>query len=245
MFFLKENKVVIDLLISENNSHAYDLFAPVEAIKVVPEWFKTCPQHKFDWGSFEPVLTAKGCLGIREHLTNGFVIPLWADINVKTNTDEINWFVSGYESSWIKPHDTETQTPNFLNDHFVLKLINPWVILNNASHNIKFMYVGAQYHMPVKPTYTVLQGIYNPLASINLHKFIAFPKAYGTHSIKAGSILGQWVPMSDKKIVVKNHLVTEQEISKHVSGTKLFSFSFSGVKRMQILKNKMKLKDNK
>lgn len=62
--------------------------APVPAGKHVPEWFKRIPTHTSERDQFGgKAMSAKKCVPLIDAMTLGYIIPLAADVNVRTNRD--------------------------------------------------------------------------------------------------------------------------------------------------------------
>jgi hypothetical protein len=65
---------------------------PYEAKKNVPEWFKKIPptlgKDKIQPDMFgQPTMTAKKCLPLLDAMTLGWIIPLWADVQIIASED--------------------------------------------------------------------------------------------------------------------------------------------------------------
>jgi len=235
MFIFKSKKVVVDLLVSETNAYALKLFPPKHAKYTIPSWFKSCPKSTYSWELNEAKKTVKGCVGIRNYLTKGFVTPLFSDINIKTSSENIYWNIAGFPGEKITYHDTLIQSPNFYTDFFVLKVNSPW-LATSKKRNVELMTVNAQYHSTNSLNFTVFQGVTNIDVSANLNFFMAFKKENAIHELKAGEILNQWVPLSYDDVEICTHVVSEQEYLKKQTLEKPFSFCFSGIKRYNILR---------
>ena len=60
---------------------------PQKSSKFLPSYFKSCPQQIGD----DPQSgTVKRCVPFLDALTNGFIIPLWAECRVVATNGEIN-----------------------------------------------------------------------------------------------------------------------------------------------------------
>jgi len=239
MFLFKKSKLVLDLIISEENIQTYNLFPAIETRRIIPSWFKTCPKSGFNWFKFEPETTVRGCSGIINYINSGFVTPLWSDVNIRTSPEKIEWYSSKGDPNFFQYHETLIQSPGFYNNQFIINAINPWKI-KKRKQNIKIMSVAAQYHHTKSLPHPPMQGIVDTKMNKDLNFFMAFSKTNATYELKAGDIFMQYIPLSDKKLVIKNHIVSKQEFMNLCEEHSAISFYMSGLKRVNILKSKEK-----
>jgi hypothetical protein len=64
--------------------------APIQAGKRMPDWYKKIPTHCRSGSSDQfggPAATAKKCMPMIDGMNLGFIIPLWGDVNIRTNGD--------------------------------------------------------------------------------------------------------------------------------------------------------------
>ena len=239
MFLFRKSKLVLDLVISEENIKTYNLFPAVETRRIIPEWFKTCPKSSFNWSKFIPYRTVRGCPGIINYINSGFVTPLWSDVNIKTNPEQIEWYSAKEDPNFFQYHETLGQSPGFYNNQFMLNTMSPWKI-QKRKQDIKIISVFAQYHHSKSLPYSLMQGTVNTKMTTALNFFIAFPKTNATYELKAGDIFIQYIPLSDKQLVIKNHLVSKQEFINLSKEHNPISFNMSGLKEVKIIKSKEK-----
>jgi hypothetical protein len=239
MFLFRKSKLVLDLVISEENIQTYNLFPAIETRRIIPSWFKTCPKSEFNWFKFIPDRTVKSCPGIIDYINSGFVTPLWSDVNIRTSPEQIEWYSAKEDPNFFQYHETLIQSPGFYNNQFMLKTINPWRI-KKRKQDIKIISVFAQYHHSKSLPYSFMQGTLDTKMTTALNFFIAFPKTNATYELKAGDIFMQYIPLSDKQLVIKNHLVSKQEFINLSNEHNAISFYMTGMKIKNILKSKEK-----
>jgi len=239
MFLFKKSKLVLDLIISEENTQTYNLFPAIETRHIAPSWLKTCPKSGFNWFKFEPELTVRGCPGILNYINSGFVTPLWSDVNIRTSPEQIEWYSANGNSNFFQYHETLIQSPGFYNNQFVLNTINPWVI-KKRKHNIKIISVAAQYHHVKSLPHLPMQGIVDTKMNSALNFFMTFSRTNATYELKAGDIFIQYIPLSDKQVVIKNHLVSKQEFINLYKENSGISFCMSGLKKVNFINSKEK-----
>lgn len=209
MFFFKRNTIVVDCFTT--NSSVNDLFPIQKASKFYPQWWKDLPKTfelPNNWGLTIPHATMKGCIGFTNTYNNGFMIPLWADLLVQT--DPTNWLYQFSTAHKVDSHDKE-QIGSDLYHH--LKLISPWTLKEKSG--VKFMWTSAFYNQLAElSAYHILPGImdfkYNHGTNVNMF----FPKVDNKILFKAGTPLAHIIPMSENKVEIKTHVVTEAEMEK-------------------------------
>ena len=104
---------------------------PQKSSKYLPSYFKTCPQQIDD----DPQSgTVKRCVPFLDALTNGFIIPLWAECRVVATNGSINL---QFPKNLRMEESLSTHSYNQIKDHplsqteygkIPLKWINPWGI---------------------------------------------------------------------------------------------------------------------
>lgn len=215
MFFFKPKKIVVDSFTFDPNT--YDLFSIKPAIYSIPEWWKQLP-NSIDLQVSERLNiksgTMKGCDGFKSLYRSGFMLPIWSDlvINIQDNASDIafaNRLLSNVGGSDIVTHDAKQYGDNF-SGMFHAKIMSPWLM--KQSNDLKWALIEPTWSLlEHNPEVKILPGViefkYQHQLNINL-----FLKKSGTlFEILAGEPLAQLVPLTDKRVEVKNHLITQNE----------------------------------
>ena len=110
------------------------IMPPVQAGKRIPDWYKKIPTHcpsgaRDQYGGVAS--TAKKCLPMIDAMTLGFIIPLWGDVNIRTNGDgKLIDASSNMQGGIVEFHNKEqlggATSPT--NGAPAIKFINRWVI---------------------------------------------------------------------------------------------------------------------
>jgi hypothetical protein len=78
---------IIEFLIHPDDIEVFK--KPVPAKKKIPQWFKDIPTHtntgRDPYGAIPS--TAKACLPLIDAMSLGFIIPMWCDVNIRSNKD--------------------------------------------------------------------------------------------------------------------------------------------------------------
>lgn len=105
---------------------------PKPANHFFPKWYKNMPAQ-FD--PDDPMSgTMKRCVPVRDAIGMGYIIPLWAEVNIKTMVDDIQYtWNPGFGRSVISTHGANQVKgcPAAENSEFgymPLKFENPWII---------------------------------------------------------------------------------------------------------------------
>jgi hypothetical protein len=205
--------------------HVYEYVPIVKASKTLPDWWK-----KLDRGTVEytkepdfQILrnkTMKTCYGFLEFYKKGMVLENWSDLHVTVADDYFHY----YYSSGSKPesHPDRQRGEGFSKYHH-LKLVSPWTTKEKTG--VKFLYVGAEYSLgdyDIKVPPAIINFTFNTSTNFNFF----FPKKTYNFNIDMGNPLSHIIPLSEKDIVIKNHLITRQEYDtiKLGSGSSIYGW---------------------
>jgi hypothetical protein len=232
-FFHRTSVINVDCFTANND--AYKFTPIVKASKAKPDWYdkvlspKTSntkwPQYKtdengyinFDWTLSNRTL--KSCPGFHDLYSKGFILENWCDFAVNVIETGITYHYSNGKAPII--HNNDQVEPGFLNHH-ILKLHSPWII--QTKEDVQFLLTGAQWSLE-KFNFHVLPGIVNFHHQTGSNVFITLRKdVHDQFVIPMGQPLAQFVPLTDKKIKIHNHVVTEEELKTktyNVTGTSM------------------------
>jgi hypothetical protein len=128
---------------------------PVPAVRGLPDWFKSMPQHVFNptMGVYD--LTIKKCPPVLDAMTYGYLMPLVADLEVRDG--EFSWdfapdFVSDFSRSPVGFHDSSevTGSPFFQEDQFLIKFNSFWNIEAPAGYSLLFTHPVNRIELPFR-----------------------------------------------------------------------------------------------
>lgn len=233
-FFHRTPEIQLDCFTSDNL--VYMSTPIIKAGKAIPDWWKELRPHEpmFHHTSEEPFHlvenpTARDCYAIIELYKRGVIVENWTDIAFRTENKSYNyWYAHG-----VPPEDhPRRQLGNSFPDHHHIKLISPWCFREKTG--AKFIWLGAEWSLD-KYEIKVLPGVLNfdIISQINVN--MMFPMRDGIFTLTAGTPLVHLVPLSEKKLRVRNHLVTKQEFDKLSLNSSKMSF-FGWKKGIQLRK---------
>lgn len=226
-FFHRTPEINLDCFTCDPNVHKYTPI--VSASKTIPEWFLNVPVPEnpveLDFINEEVKhRNIRSCYGFLEFYKKGVVMESWCDMGIKTETDSFQCFFSGPPDPIS--HKSE-QYGNAFSKYFNLKMRSPWLF--NCSQNINFMFVGAEWSLgdyDIK----VLPGIVNFELASSGNFFIMIPRKQDQFIINMGTPMIHIVPLTEKKIKHKVHLLTKGEYAKKIN---VPSYSFFGWRKVK------------
>lgn len=214
MIFFKKKKIVLDCFTTD-----YEVFETEkiqESQYFVPEWWKNLPSS-YNTEGFLKNKTMKGCAGFIELYKAGFIMPIWTDFDILISNNvkkEISWqfadrktnldiHPSAQRAGWIS-------SPNFYN----IKIVSPWKLVspNDIKWHVSFPLYNHSSINDITGTSGLVEFKYNHELNINL--LIELKEFDRITRIKKGTPMIQCVPLSEKEIKIKCHLVSETEIKK-------------------------------
>jgi hypothetical protein len=126
---------------------------PMPAVRGLPDWFKSMPNHVLNptMGVYD--LTIKKCPPVLDAMTHGYLMPLVADLEVRDG--EFSWdfapdFVSEFSRSPIGFHDASqvTDSPFFHEDEFLIKFNSFWNIEAPPGYSLLFTHPFNRAELP-------------------------------------------------------------------------------------------------
>lgn len=235
MFSFFHRSPTVDLDCFTSNNDAYKFTPIVKSSKAKPSWYDQVtkvqpsntkwPQYKVDGEGFLgfnwhlSLRTVKSCPGFHDLYSRGFILENWCDLAVNITETGISYHYSNGKGPIL--HDNDQVKPGFMN-HYILKLNSPWII--QCKEDIPFMATAAQWSLE-EYNFHILPGIVNFNYQTGSNVFMAVRRnTPDQFLVPMGHPLMQFIPLSDKKIKIHNHIVTEEELKTktyNVMGTSM------------------------
>tara|TARA_A100001035_G_scaffold150717_1_gene118677 strand:+ start:3255 stop:3953 length:699 start_codon:yes stop_codon:yes gene_type:complete len=207
-----------------------ELFPLKKASGIVPNW----------WKNLKPTVEYKGinrgslkmCPGVTDYFKTGFIITCWRDFIIEVNSGIPNVL----PENTADLHNPIQWGDEALQGYAHVKLVSPWRIKEKTG--CKFLFTNTFWHNNTHQ-YFIPNGIvnykYQHATNVNLVvNKNAFPKRF---ELNAGEPIVHCLPISDKNIKIKMHVVSDEEFAK----TDNYHFTFSG----NYYKSKKFKKENK
>ena len=211
-WFCKRKKVVVDAFTpheSVKNEYPIDV-----ASKFLPQWWKDAqPSYLVD--DLAPHPTIKSCPGIIDLYSKGFMIPLWTDVVIEVQPEIFRWQAAD-ERAVLSSHTPE-QWNMFVDSHQFahLKLSNTWSI--RTKENINWVFMAPYWNQNPADIYSTPPGIVNSYYTympLNIQLMIS-RKALGMFNLHAGDPIAHVIPMTDKDIQIKTHVIDQKDWDKY------------------------------
>ncbi len=238
-FFHRTSTIHLDCFTYMN--HIYELTPIVPAVKTVPDWWKSLdPGHmSYDWKYFSSprkTLTMKSCYGFMELYKRGVVIENWCDIRIQTSRNGFKFMHSDGDKPVEHP---QYQIGSGFKNFYRLKLSSPWIFREKTG--VKFHFNGAMWNLE-DYNFRVVPGIVDFRVNGYTNVNIMMPIEDAEYTIPAGQPIAHLIPLSEKRLKIKNHLISRQEydrLSRHSSSY------YHGWKTVKKLFNKSDMRQSK
>ena len=212
MIIFKKKPIVVDCFTTKDYVIEHNPIAP--ASQFMPKWMSDMPStYKAD--GFIPAPTMKRCPAVVGMMTQGFMIPLWCDLVIGINPLErsFRWQFADEETN-AKPHNV-AQWEAFANPTVYghLKIIAPWYI--QTKNKVDFLWTNPFFNVELGSKYKIIPAIteYKHQHAANINMFIDKSEE-GDILIKSGTPMAHIIPMTDKEVKIKTHLVDSLEYRK-------------------------------
>jgi hypothetical protein len=209
MFFMKPSTITIDAFTYHSGIHQY--FPIKEARHFFPDWWKSLPKEavaRAKNGMHVPIGTARTCAGILAHYTHGMIVPMWSDLQIQTTRE--GGFLHEYSAGTMMPQITPHGEPAITRLFVALKIATPWMMKEKSGVNF---YLNSPYYNSLEKINRVstTPGILNFKDQNTVNLSVLLDKVDNTVSFAAGEPVIHLVPLSDKRVKVKCHLVDRTE----------------------------------
>ncbi len=217
-FFFKKSKIVVDCFTDLRG--VYELYKPSKSIDFYPEQFTKMKSYFMaeDRELNIPVKTGtiKRCIAIQDYYKNGFMIPMWTDIvcQPKSFNERKSAFATMAGAFKFNTHFSQQWGETGLYKEYLhLKLISPWHLREKTG--VKFTWNHATWNLSDHAKhFTILPGIISFDLNTATHLNLFVDKNIERFELLAGTPMVHLCQLSEKEIVLKHHLVSEQEIDK-------------------------------
>lgn len=244
MFFFKNKTVTLD-------AFTYDEVikdtAPIlPAIRFFPQWMKDLPAEFTEEMVIPeskeihhiPALNIKSCQGVVDYYKQGFIAPLWTDVSMVVYPDGRYSYTSA-EAPFEAPNHPRSQWSGYDNyTHF--KIILPWYLEEKTG--VKFLIQRPFYTSnsdPVLINKMVPAGgvvDFKNQNTLHMHTFFEKPPFRYEFIMKIGTPIVHIIPLSDKNVNIKLHVISEQEwIKKNTKTTGAKTFTNMSLKKRSIM----------
>jgi hypothetical protein len=213
-FFFKKQEIVLDCF--THIPYVYDHAKVNYGSKFIPEWWKETPPTVI--GDGKETGTIKNCIGFIDFYKKGIIIPSWFEIDLtiwEKNHPENHWY--SIQSSNEHVSTTYSHAPyqfeGFANQTGKnIKLASPWAF--KTKEDIFFSWTQPTWNMrPFLNDLFLLPAVvnYKYQHTTNINYMVDNYEYARTVTIPALTPLVILHPLTEKKVIIKNHLISEKE----------------------------------
>ena len=238
MFWGKRKPVVLNCYTCRPD--VFNFFPIVSAKQKIPAWFKKLPTPYYK-GLDDNVQNLKLCPAVVELFCQGFLLPLWSDLFLeigKAGTENYRWQYSDRKSD-IQVHparDWGDEFPTTKYQH--LKLDSPWFF--ECEEDIRFLATSPEWQFDTLDGIHILSGVlgFNAQGTTNINMFARRDAEVRKKIIPCGTPIYQFIPLTDRKVVLKTHLISKNELERKQTKSTRVSFIRHYQKKLNLFKNK-------
>ena len=244
IFLFKKPPITVDFFTID--PQVYNYYPVCKSTEIIPDWWKSLKRYEnrnfIKTDSKENLFakaSAKNCVGFNKLISNSFSIKLHTDISFIVKDDNYYW-----SSSSVSPHleylrtdividHNHQQSGNFFKENFYHAKINvPWQV--RCREEINF-YINMWDWTSNIPFLKSIGGVvdFKYQNSINLNFFMSKGLNY-QFLLNAGIPLIQIIPLTEKTIKIKNHLIDQKEYNKIFFQKNVFKSFYYKSKKLKI-----------
>lgn len=214
IFFFKKPKIYVDCFTHHDN--VFNNYKPLPSNKFIPQEWKALPKQ-VDVPAFGdnpgkmmiPNGTLKTCSGFLELFSTGFMLQMWADLYIETDSN--GGFKAGSPSNVMQceQHPKFQVWDTFYKEHSHVKIVPPWVLSEKSGVNFFWSgipWLDTDMSSQYKPLTGVVNYKYQHATSINF-----FAPKDSLVKFRAGQPMVQIVPLSEKDVKLNYHLISRDE----------------------------------
>jgi hypothetical protein len=243
MFWFKKKEIIIDCFVTHSTIHDIHPVAP--AYNFFPEGWKRLDRSKKckPYEEEHPdskieieVSTSKKCVSIINLFTSGFIIPAWSDFDIEMSENSKIMSYSYNTDIKVRQHPSWQLWDELYSGYGHAKVMSPWII--REKEGVHFSWHQCDWNNTTDlHNYRIVSGVldfkYQHQSNINM-----FIKQGNVISFKAGEPLVHLIPLSDREVKIKTHLVTKDEIDKIDYRPIKYMNSYNNIKKVLSKKGK-------
>jgi len=220
----------------------YNFSSVKEAKNFIPEWWKRIPKHYRlpTMGLAGPDLnTMKSCSGFTDLYRQGFMLPMWSDCEVvvgETGSDAFRYeYSNGYSIAQSHP-ETQRGTQYPTRDYLHLKFESEWRLM--CEEDVDFLLTAPVWNYDAPESLIVLPGVLNfkYQSSLNINVLFKRKATAEKYLVPFGMPIAHLVPLTERKLVIKTHLVSSETLKRINSITTYTTFAGKHSNNKRILK---------
>jgi len=237
LFFIREKDIYLDCFTCI--PHVYDYAKISHGRNYKPNWLKDTPKLRNDEQQ-----TIKNCTALLQFYEKGIVIPSWCELELTIGDKKDRYW------SWESSSDTLSTDNSHDSNQFEkfakgrgnnIKINSPWRF--KTKKDIKFVWSQPTWSMrDTLFNFSILPGVleFRKQHATHINLFIEHKDEQQFCKIPSLEPLAMLHPLTEKKIIIKNHLVSEKEMQRIAYGMTHLYFNRNF---LETQKNKNRIKE--
>ena len=182
-----------------------------------PDWWKSLKSVKPTIDAPFRGNTMKYCSGFNDLYRKAFIVPLWSEVLLGIGKKDTSLWRYSFadKQSKIDCHpqfQRGTWLPETEYQHFKFNV--PWMA--ECTHDIDFLYTSAEYQSEDPFQFMTLNGLVNYKSMLGTDVNVMFKRGIEDQEIllQKDTPLAMVVPLTDKKVKIKHHLLSQDEMDR-------------------------------
>lgn len=234
-FFCRPKTLTLDAFTTK--PHVAELLAPDYASKFKPKWWYDIPAESpavLHSGISINNNTMKRCRGFKDYYSNAsIIIPLWDSFILEFTESKHRYSFANADNHMEWQSETQ-RGPVYLNEFQQLKLLSPWRFKEKSGVN--FLFSQAFYNFKDPTSFVMPPAIvnYRYQTATEVNFFVKKPAGDNVERLEfeAGHPLVYLTPLTDKRVVVKTHVVSKEELDNISTPLAFFSGKYVKLKKL-------------
>ena len=215
LFLFKKKTIHLDCFTNRND--VYTLFPIVKTLKCLPDWWKNLEQSHIKQNG-EVKLTMKHCSGFIDFFRQGVSLPLWSDLYIslgETPIEGVSWnFADGINR--LSSHPNEQFSGFSDNCEMIqhIKIDTPWLF--ESKDDLKWLISPNPWCTEKIDKISILPGVLNfkYMNEPNINGLVIYNNTQRSFIIETGTPLMNIIPISESKVIIHNHLISNDEYDR-------------------------------
>lgn len=238
MFWFKKSEIIVDCFTPHHD--IYESYRPLPASHFIPEGWKNLPKtismRAMPNSKIEiPRGTLKLCKGFTNLFSSGFILQLWTDVILDANTEPMSQLAAS-DFIMFNSHPKFQMWEGLYDGYKHVKFSSPWNLVEKTG--VRFTWNRCDWHNTenahkMHMLSAVTDFKYQHHVNMNI-----FVKDNETVNLSAGQPMVHLIPISEKKVKLKYHVISHQEFDSKFSHMTKFSGKYK--ESVRIVDNKPK-----
>lgn len=206
----------IHLDLFTSHAVAYEYAKPERAVKFLPDWWKRIPNIDPTASTeLHPKTTMKRCAGFIDLHRNSWILPMWADLNIKLHGAELdNTFDWQFADlcSVVTQHDASQAGSLFSDSDLInVKIISQW--LCSSKTPAKHAFVQAHWNQQFQLDYLIPSAVidYSEQTATHINMLLTRASQRRLVELKFLTPMAQMIPLTDRPVKLHHHLISRAE----------------------------------